>query len=146
MSLRKSNTARAMEIARNKQEAVRDGQPLCFLCFLNLTQCFAKLVGTGSRSVPASDTFQLLNDIFCLHSLHQCPDSLKISVTSSPEEHLGYDTVLHFQFDVTTTSSLRLVSEFLYHYSSSSAGFNALLIITVSILFYYLCCKINQIS
>ena len=46
MSLRKSNTARAMEIARKNKKAVRDGQPLCYLCFLYLAQSLAKLVGT----------------------------------------------------------------------------------------------------
>ena len=47
MSLRKSNTAKGNgDCPKTKQEAVRDGQPLCFLCFLNLTQSLAKLVGT----------------------------------------------------------------------------------------------------
>ena len=123
MSLRKSNTAKGnRDCPKTKQEAVRDGQPLCFLCFLNLTQCLAKLVGTRGWSVSASDSFQFLDDILYLHSLHQRPDALKISVTSSPKENFGNYSVFHFQFDVTTTGALRLVSEFLYHYSSS-AGF-----------------------
>ena len=35
MSLRKSNTARAIEIVRKPQEAVRDGQPLCFMLLVS---------------------------------------------------------------------------------------------------------------
>ena len=144
MSLRKSNTAKGnRDCPKTKQEAVRDGQPLCFLCFLNLTQCLAKLVGTRGRSVSASDAFQLLDDILYLHTFHQLTDSLKVSVASSPKKDFADYSVFYFQFDVTATSTLRLVSEFLYHYSSS-AGFNKLLIITVSILFLYLCSKINQ--
>ena len=46
MSLRKSNTARAIEIARKNKKAVRDGQLFLFLCFLYLAQSLAKLVGT----------------------------------------------------------------------------------------------------
>ena len=144
MSLRKSNTAKG---DRDCPKTTR-GYPWwiasLFLCLLNLAQCLAELVGTRCRSVTASDTFQFLDDILYLHSLHQCPDALEVSVASSPEEKLGYYTVFHFQFDVATTSALRLISKFLYHDYSSSAGFIKLLIITVSILFYYLCCKINQ--
>ena len=112
---------RVMEIARKRQEAVRDGQPLCLLCFLYLTQSLTELVGTRSRSVTASYTFQFLDDIFYLHSLYQSPDSLKVSVTSSPKEDFSDYTVFYFEFDVAATSSLRLVSQFLHHYSS--AGF-----------------------
>ena len=115
---------------------------LFFLCFLYLAQSLAKLVGTRSRSVSASDAFQSFDDIVNLHSLHQFSDTLKVPVASSPKVELGYDTVFYLQFDVATTSTLRLVSKFLDHYSS--AGFIKLFIITVSILFYYLCCKINQ--
>ena len=113
------------------------------LCFLYLAQCLAELVRTRCRSVTATDTFQFIDDIFYLHDLYQCADSLKVSVTSSPKEDFSDYTVFYFEFDVAATSSLRLISQFLYHYSSS-AGFIKLLIITVSILFYYLCCKINQ--
>ncbi len=122
MSLRKSNTARAIEIARkNKRLSVMDS--LFVLCFLHLAQCFAKLVGTRSRSVTTTDTFQSFNDIFHFHSLHQSPDSLKVSVTSSPEKDFRNDSVFHLEFDVAAASALRLISQLLYHYSSSVAGF-----------------------
>ena len=85
------------------------------LRFLYFTQSLAKLVGTRSRSVSASDSFELRNDIFCLHSLHQRTDALKVSVTSSPEKDFGDYTIFHFQFDVATTSALRLVSQLLNH-------------------------------
>ena len=91
------------------------------LNFLNLAQCLAKLVRAGSRSVSTSDSFEFLDDIFHLHSLDQSTNSLKVSVTSSPKKDFGDYTILYFKFDVTTASTLRLVSQFLYHYSS--AGF-----------------------
>ena len=112
---------RTIEIVqKNKRPSVMDSL-FVFLSFFYLAQSLAKLVRTGCRSVSASDAFQLRNDIFHLHSLDQCPDSLKVSITASPEEKFGHDTVFHFQFDVAAASSLRLVSQFLYHYSS--AGF-----------------------
>ena len=122
MSLRKSNTARAMEIARKNKRLSATDSLFLVLCFLYLAQCLAELVRTRCRSVTTTDTFQFFNYIFYLHALHQSPDSLKVSVTSTPVKYFGDYTVFYFEFDVAATSSLRLISQFLYHYSSS-AGF-----------------------
>ena len=121
MSLRKSNTARAMEIARKNKRLSATDSLFLVLCFLYLAQCLAELVRTRCRSVTATDTFQFFNHIFYLHSLYQFTDSLKVPVTASPKENFGNYTVFYFEFDMATTSSLRLVSQFLHHYSS--AGF-----------------------
>ena len=94
-----------------------------FLCFLYLTQCFTKLVRTGSGTVAATDSFQLIDNLIDFHSLDQFSDSLQVAITSSPKVKFGNDSVFYLKLDVATACSLRLVSEFLYNYSSSSAGF-----------------------
>ena len=121
MSLRKSNTAKGNGDCPKKDKRLSVTDSLSVLCFLNLAQCFAKLVRTRSRSITTSDTFELLYDCFYLHSLYQRTDTLKVSVAASPKEKFGNDTIFHFQFNMAATSSLRLVSQFLNHYSS--AGF-----------------------
>ena len=93
-----------------KNKGRRDWQPL-FLC-LYFTQSLAKLVRTGRYTVSASYTFQFGDGLFHSHAFNQSADSLKISIAASPEEHLLNNSVFHFQFDVTATSTLRLIGQF----------------------------------
>ena len=93
-----------------KNKGRRDWRPL----FLSLyfMQSLAKLIRTGRNTISTSYTFQFGNGLFYSHAFNQSADSLKISIASSPEEHLLDDSIFHFQFDVTATSTLRLIGQF----------------------------------
>ena len=93
-----------------KNKGCRDWQPL-FLC-LNFTQSLTKLVRTRSYTITTSDTFQFGYRFLHFHAFYQTADTLKISIASAPKEHLLDNSFFNFQFDVTATSTLRLIGQF----------------------------------
>ncbi len=75
------------------------------LC-LKRAQRPAKLIGAGSRTGTATNTFQLTDHLINRHSLYKSTDSLKISVASACKTYLFHNTVLHLCFDTFAARSL----------------------------------------
>ena len=110
-SLRKLSTEKGNRDCPEKNKRYFQKVPLILLC-LNFSQSLTQLVWTRCPSISAFDTFKTGNHIFHFHPFYQSGDSLKITITSTPKEHLLDNTVFNFQFDMTATGSLSLISQF----------------------------------
>ena len=68
-----------------------------------------QLVGAGGGLEPATDAFQLGDDILCLHAFHQGGHTLRVAVAAAIELHILQNAILDFKLDGLAAWSLGAV-------------------------------------
>ena len=68
-----------------------------------------QLVGAGGAFEPATDAFQLGDDILGFHAFHQCGDALRVAVAAAIELHVLQDAVFDLKLDGLAACALGAV-------------------------------------
>ena len=76
----------------------------------SLLDGLGQLVGAGGGLEPATDAFQLGDDILGFHAFHQCGDALRVAVAAAIELHVLQDAIFDFKLDGLAACALGSVS------------------------------------
>ena len=65
-----------------------------FALFYHFFQSLCQLIRAAGRFASASNPFDAADDLFCLHALDQCADTLQVAVTASNKDNILDDVVV----------------------------------------------------